>query len=167
MRKIICGILPLALILLAKKLSNIETIENTHPFGREAKNKKKYFEKDRRNFGKYTYWGKPSKKDTIKNSLDKLHWLGEVHNKEVIWRRALYFAIIITLCVIVVINYKFLFRPSKLLGILTVVYIGIYMHRSYDSAHLRGDQGRLIRQNVRKIKNKLKISHDNPLDNII
>lgn len=169
MKKIFCYILPLLIIALLIRLMNVEKIEHTHPFGTDIIKNEKYIKKGKIgvDYGKYTYWGKPSKNDTVEKSLNRIQWIGSSYSKEVIWRRAMIFAILTTFGAIIIMNYKYLFRPSKIIGVLSIVYIGIYMYRSHDNAHLRNDQNRLTQLNIKNIKKKLSLKLNNPLENII
>jgi hypothetical protein len=149
-----------------------ERTDKIHPFGGDNRKLKIYLDKSKlsvknfpkgEDYGVQTYWGKPNKKDTVKQALDKIEWIGTNYNSEIIWRRCLVYAIIFGLLSIIIgeINFK----PDKILSIIFLLFIGFYMTKSYEKAHIQKIKSKFISQNIGIIKNKLDLSHENSIIN--
>lgn len=145
-------------------------IDRVHPFGGDNTKLKIYLGKSNislkkfpkgEDYGVQTYWGKPNKKDSIKEALDKIEWIGTNYNSEIIWRRCLVYAIIVGILTMIVSETSF--KPDKILSIIFLLFIGFFMTKSYEKAHIQKIKSKFISQNIGIIKNKLDISHENSI----
>ena len=118
-------IFQIILITLLLYVINIENIDNTRPYGTDKEKMKEYknisFSEEN---GVQTFWGKYLKTDTVNDSLKKIKILSTAVQKDIIWRKAMIGAIIITLILSLFIN-NILFLLLVLFLCFNVIYFSI------------------------------------------
>jgi hypothetical protein len=153
-------ILCLVLFFIAIYVWEIDYKDRTHPYGTDdTKNKKYYPNFKGEDYGVSVFWGKPDKKDTIRRSLDKIQWLFSPHKDEIIWRRVLFFSIIIGIIF-------YISEKQNILFYIAVLYIGFYQIKMYEKAHISAIKSKYIDRNILSIKRKLKLEKTNFLKEI-
>jgi hypothetical protein len=151
-------------------LVKIDVVDRNHPFGGSDR-KMKVLKKHVKNVefgeenGKTTFWGKPAKTDDAKKMIDKIQWLGTNYDKDILWRKSLIFAVVLTL-VLETISLQNVSYSKKLFITCLVLFVGVYMYRSYENTHLYLIKAKMLNQNVKNLKNILKIDQSNFIDNI-
>lgn len=152
----------LLIILLAIKIWEIDIKDRTHPYGLDDK-KNKEIRVEGEKYGVFSYWGKPTKKDSIKNSLDKVEWLCTNYTRDVIWRRAFVGSVILTLPL----TYIMELTIHQSFLVLLETFIGLYIYTEYDNHHIKYYKSTYTITHIKKIKKKLKISQSNPIYEIL
>ena len=165
-----CIIIAILLIIIAYKVYSVDSIDRTHPFGTDRYKNTKYAKGlSGEDYGVGTYWGKPSKTDKILDNLDKIQWLSESSNNDIIWRRAMIMGIVSGIVISLSLDINIILKePSKLLFIVCFIFIISYFGINYYTHHVLWRRTKFINTHIRKIKTKLRLSqynkiYDNPL----
>ena len=164
------GLIPLCLLL--KNAFSSEIKDRFHPFGGDEIKLKKYTKLYRNDkeinkceeSGVQVFWGKPSRKDTLKQSLDKIEWLSTNYNYETIWRRCFIYSVAFTviLTIILKLGKKDI---DKILTLVLILFLAFYMTRSYEKCHIQKPKTKFITRHINKIKKKLNIDGSNDINN--
>lgn len=160
-----------------KRLWQIDGKDAKHPFGGDDVKLKRYLKRKYKksqidpkffeNFlhedhGVMTFWGKPEKTDSIKNSLSKIEWLGNNYKDQIVWRKCLICAILASIFIWIIVGIN-KFKVTKAIAILFALYVIFYGIRNYEGAHFYKIKARYIYSNVDNIRKKLKIGGGNDI----
>lgn len=159
------------LLYVIKILWEKDVTDRTHPFGGDNFKLKKYLKnigiKEEKktlpkgeDYGVQTYWGKPDQKDSIKNCLDKIEWLGTNYTQEILWRRCAIYSILSGILAYLIIDYEN-FKITKAISVIFLLFIAFYMTKSYENTHIFKIKSKFITRNISIVKKKLKLSHEN------
>lgn len=154
MKKYIIIIVIIFFLFLSKKLYSVEICDRHSPFGTDEKKNRLYVNgKKGDDYGINTFWGKPSKNDTVNQKLDKIQWLSHSYKNDVVWRRSLVCALVLSIPLAITLDLDY----KGLLTITPCVYISIYMSFNYYNHHYLWRRSKFIDIHIRKIKRSLKL----------
>lgn len=143
-------IIPIILILLFLRITQIDQKDNTQPFGTDDEKNKKINVKHSDENGVQTFWGKYYKSDNINESLKKIKFLTLGSEKEIIWRKALIGSCILTLILSFFIN-----EISTLLLLFFLGFLINYFLLGYFIRHNLFYKNNFILKHLKNIKNKI------------
>jgi hypothetical protein len=160
-------LLPMVMIYIAVCLIKVDSNDRNNPFGTDSVKNNKYANGQvGEDFGVGTFWGKPDKKDSVRNGLDKIQWLSNTWNDDVVWRRSLVTGIVSSIIILLGVDPKMILNPGKLLFVCFTVCIIVYGTMSYYMRHFLWRRSKFINTHITKVKSKLKISlHNRVLSN--
>lgn len=149
-------ILVLSMILILYKVYSTEIKDQTYPFGTDnVKNDK--FVRDNPKVvlgtemtGPVTFFNNVKENDDIKSSLNKIYKLTNFTRKDILWRIALCFSIVLTLLTLLLSGSKYILLP-----IFFCVFIGVYFSLTYFIRHILDKRIDIINSHILNITNKL------------
>lgn len=152
------------LLLCAQRLWKIDMTDRTHPYGLDmVLNRKRAGKIQGEGYGVSVFWGKPKGVDTAKNRLDKIEWLAGSYQREVKWRRALFFGVIATFILSIIRN-EFNSVQLREFLVSTLVIAGfVYFSHTYYDHHLNHFRNKYIRNHVKAIKKEYNLDLYNPI----
>lgn len=161
-------LLIILLIYLAYVVLKVEIADTSLPFGPDNYRNNKYQKyikgKKGDDYSVLTYWGRPSGKDDVKKSLDKIQWLSHSAEKDILWRKCFFVAVIATILILICINSKLLLVPNKVIIILFTIFLISYFSINHYIRHSLNSRIKYIDRHVQKIKQKLNLSMLNSID---
>jgi hypothetical protein len=151
------------LLVFAYKIFQTDVKDRMKPFGTDTyKNEKFAKGKLGEDFGVNTYWGRPSKTDTNQNILDKIQWLSQTPENDVIWRRSFVFGLIFSLLSVIALG---IFDYKNVIIMLFIMFVSNYTSVIYYKRHLLNRRIKFIDIHVQKLKEDLKIPLYNKITN--
>jgi hypothetical protein len=160
---IINAIVIVVLLVLAYKVFQTDVNDRMKPFGTDTyKNQKFAKDKSGEDFGVNTYWGRPSKRDTNQNRLDKIQWLSHTTENDVIWRRSFVFALIFSLLSVIALG---IFDYKNVIIMIFIMFASNYTSFIYYKRHLLNRRIKFVDIHVQKLKEDLKIPLFNKITN--
>lgn len=157
----------IVLLILSYKLYNKDRIDLCNPFGTDQEKNMKYAKgKSGEDYGVGTFWGKPENTDNLLDHLNKIQWLSNSYNTDVLWRRSLIFSIIFG----IILAYSTENIPfiSRLVLATLLIFLVSYFSLSYYKHHVLWRRVKFIDTHVRKTKSKLKLPLNNKInENVI
>lgn len=164
-----CIILVVILVFSCMRIYNTDVKDRTHPFGTDTGKNMKYTKGivgEENGVG--TFWGKPAKKDDILENLNKIQWLANSSEHDVLWRRSIVIAVFSSILIAFAIDVNILLnKPSKLLFLIFFIFLISYFSMTYYKFHVLWRRIRFINTHIRKIKTKLGLPLYNKIDEIV
>jgi hypothetical protein len=152
------------LILLCYICLNQEKYDALFPFGGDHSKNNKYTKGLKgEDYGVGMFWGKPFKKDSILDNLNKIQWLSTKSLNDVRWRRSLVIAILSSIFLIVTINTKLVKNNVLILFLVLFLFNIVYFSTNWYVHHVLWRRAKFINTHIRKIKRKLSLTQHNKI----
>jgi len=163
---VVAVIFYVGVLFVAQKLWALDVKDRTHPYGLDDTKKKLSNISGEKN-GVSLYWGKPNKTDKILDSLNKVEWLSDSYVREVKWRRALFFSLILSVLILFVTDIRVLLDVTKFFPCVIIISVFLYGSHQYYDHHVNHHRSQYVKSHIRFLKKSLKLPKNNPIYNVL
>lgn len=134
------------------------------PFGAVHEKNRKYANGLKgEEYGVGTFWGKPSHKDSVIDSLNKIQWISGTCLTDVRWRRSLIVAIVSALFIIFVLDFQMIKNNTLIVFFVLLLFNIIYFTTNWYVHHVLQRRVKFINTHIRKLKRKLRLTQRNKI----